>query len=148
MYILRASHNFEAAHHLKGHLGGCRNSHGHSYQVHIEISANHLQQEGPARGMILDFKDIKKMFKEYIDFYDHAMIIESNKFGDRVKEHFVDLKIGDLDVVEGTRVITVPYRPSAENMAQHFYDDLTALGMPVHSIEVYETRNNSAKYIK
>ena len=42
MYILKTSHNFEASHHLKGHLGGCRNNHGHSYQVYIEIA----QEEG------------------------------------------------------------------------------------------------------
>lgn len=148
MYILKASHNFEASHHLRGHLGGCRNNHGHSYQVHLEISDDKLQSEGPARGMIIDFKDIKKIFKDYIDFYDHAMIIEHNGFGHKRKEHYVDVKIGELDTIINTRVITVPYRPTAENMAKNFYEDLTELGIPVHSIEVYETRTNSAKYIK
>lgn len=146
MYILKTTHNFEASHHLKGHLEGCRNNHGHSYQVYIEIAQEDLQTEGAARGMILDFKDVKKIFKEYIDFYDHAMIIEHYDFGDKPTEHRVDVKIGDLDIVEQTRVITVPYRPTAENMCKYFFDDLVKLGVPVYSIEVYETRNNSAKY--
>ena len=146
MYLLKANHNFEASHHLQGHLAGCRHNHGHSYQVHIEVCGKELQKEGPARGMILDFGDIKKIFKEYVDFYDHAMIIEHHDFEPRT-EHFVDVKIGDLDVVKNSRVITVNYRPTAENMAKNFYEDLKKLGIPVHSIEVYETRNNSAKYV-
>lgn len=146
MYLLKTTHNFEASHHLKGHLGGCKNNHGHSYQVYLEIASEDLQESGPARGMIIDFKEIKKMFKEYVDFYDHAMIIENHEFGKKTKEHFVDVKIGNLDTIEQTRVITVPYRPTAENMCKNFYHDLLKMGVPVYSVEVYETRNNSAKY--
>lgn len=147
MYLLKATHNFEASHHLKGHLAGCKNNHGHSYQVYIEVGEEDLQQEGPARGMIIDFTDIKKMFKNYIDFYDHSMIIEHYGFGNKATEHNdVRVTIGDLDVIESTRVVTVPYRPTAENMCKHFFEDLTNMGIPVYSIEVFETRNNSAKY--
>ena len=89
---------------------------------------------------------LKKIFKEYIDFYDHSMIIEHYAFGNKPTEHRVDVKIGNLDVIDQTRVITVPYRPTAENMCKYFFDDLVELGVPVYSIEVYETRNNSAKY--
>lgn len=148
MYLLKTQYNFEASHHLKDHLGGCRNNHGHSYQVIIEISSDILKEHGAERGMIIDFSNIKKIFRKYIDFYDHAMIIEHYKFGSKRQEHRVNLQIGDLDVIKDTRVITVPYRPTAENMCKHFFNDLTELGIPVYSVEVYETRNNSAKYIK
>jgi len=50
---------FEAAHYLPFYKGACHNQHGHSYRLEIEVSGP-LQDDGPDRGMIVDFKLLKQ----------------------------------------------------------------------------------------
>ena len=61
---------FEIAcsHTLNWHPGKCANPHGHNYRIII-----YLQGELTENGVIEDFGDIKKLFKEKVDAkYDHA----------------------------------------------------------------------------
>ena len=141
-YILTATHNFESAHHLVGHNGKCANSHGHSYQVQIEVGGDSLIKDGSSRDMIMDFTDIKNTFKKFIDFFDHCYILEGKEF----KEHIVTMQIGMLARIDKTRVVEVPFRPTAERYSEFFYNELTKLGIPVHAITVWETRNNACRY--
>ncbi len=71
------------------------------------------------------------------DSYDHALIYEDGT-----------LKAATLAALqdENFRLIAVPYRPTAENFAKAFYEKLTADGLPVQSVTVYETPDNSARY--
>lgn len=59
---------FDAAHHLPGYDGPCKRIHGHTWKVRVGIS-------GPVdskTGMVLDFKDLKKMLEEeVVDRFDH-----------------------------------------------------------------------------
>ena len=43
-------------------------------------------------------------------------------------------------------MIEVPYRPTAEHFAKAFYETLSADGLPVLSVTVYETPDNCARY--
>lgn len=141
-YVLTAEHNFEASHNLIGHNGGCRNVHGHSYQVKIEVGGDTLIESGSSKGMVMDFTDIKNTFKKFVDGFDHCHIIQGTKF----QQHFVDIKVGDLEVVENCRVVEVPFRTTVEEYTKFFYDELTKLGIPVHAITIWETRNNACRY--
>ena len=59
---------FEAAHHLPKHNGVCRRTHGHRYELEIGISG----PVDPETGMIADFKNLKKMVKDWVvDRLDH-----------------------------------------------------------------------------
>lgn len=50
---------FEASHRLRFHEGACRNLHGHSYVLEVYVEGEE-QTEGPAKGMVVDFKALKR----------------------------------------------------------------------------------------
>lgn len=64
---------FDAAHHLHCYEGKCKSLHGHTYKLSITVSGyvNKI-------GIVMDFGDIKKMFKEVIDSkVDHRYLNEA-----------------------------------------------------------------------
>jgi 6-pyruvoyltetrahydropterin/6-carboxytetrahydropterin synthase len=68
---IRKTFRFESAHVLPFHPGKCARLHGHSYVLEVAIRGP-LQSDGPARGMILDFDEIKRIVRgEVVDVLDH-----------------------------------------------------------------------------
>jgi 6-pyruvoyltetrahydropterin/6-carboxytetrahydropterin synthase len=66
--------SFESAHFLPYYSGNCHNHHGHSYKLEVEISGP-IQTEGPEKGMIVDFKLLKKtVMDKVVDKLDHQML--------------------------------------------------------------------------
>ena len=58
---------FDAAHHLHEYEGKCKNLHGHTYRVIFGLSGF-----VDARGLMIDFGDIKDIWKSEIEIYlDH-----------------------------------------------------------------------------
>lgn len=137
MYIIKTEQSFDSAHFLAGYEGKCSNLHGHRWRVVVEVCAERLQQEGQLRGMVTDFGDIKQDLKELADFYDHALIYE--------KDTLRPLTLQALRE-ENFRLLEVPFRPTAENFARHFYSLIREKGYYVRTVEVYETPNNCAIY--
>ena len=137
MYILKTAAAFDSAHFLAGYNGKCANLHGHHWVIEVEAGSETLQETGEKRGMVIDFGDLKKAVRALADSYDHALIYEDGT-----------LKAATLAALqdENFRLIAVPYRPTAENFAKAFYEKLTADGLPVQSVTVYETPDNSARY--
>ena len=74
---------------------------------------------------------------ELADSFDHALIYESGS-----------LRPATLDALreEGFRLIELPFRPTAENLAKHFCELLCGRGLPVRCVTVYETPENCAVY--
>ena len=66
MYELKYQHKFSAAHKLNDYDGPCANVHGHTWKVDILVKTDSLNN-----GMVLDFKDIKKVID---DRFDHKFI--------------------------------------------------------------------------
>lgn len=63
---------FDAAHHLHAYDGKCTNLHGHTYKVVIHCSGKPNQI-----GIVVDFSDIKRLFKEKIESkLDHQYLNE------------------------------------------------------------------------
>jgi 6-pyruvoyltetrahydropterin/6-carboxytetrahydropterin synthase len=69
---------FEAAHQLPNHNGKCRNLHGHSYKLEVEVTGPIKEANGDSdEGMIMDFGDLKKIVQEeIIDLVDHQFLNE------------------------------------------------------------------------
>lgn len=68
---------FEAAHYLPNYEGKCRNIHGHSFTLEIEVSGTHqvLIGEGPKQGMVMDFGDLKEVVqREVIEKLDQTLL--------------------------------------------------------------------------
>lgn len=78
---------FEAAHYLPEHKGKCKNVHGHSYKLEVEVSygkGNAVNNEH----MVMDFGDLKNMVKILIDsLLDHSML--NDTFTVPTAEHMV-----------------------------------------------------------
>ncbi|MCM1530043.1 MAG: 6-carboxytetrahydropterin synthase QueD [Alistipes sp.] len=137
MYYLKTSASFDSAHFLHGYVGKCANIHGHRWTVEVSVSGSETEQTGEKRGMLIDFGDLKKILRSLADSFDHALIYESGS----LKESTL-IALND----EGFRLIEVPFRPTAENFARHFYGLLSEKGLSVKSVTVYETPDNCAVY--
>ena len=139
-YSLVSEHSFDAAHWLYGHCGLCKNLHGHNWRVEIKLKSNKLIEEGTSRDMVCDFKDLKRDFRELVDNFDHALIAEENTISDNLLNALIQ---------EGfERIRLVPFRPTCENFAPYFYNEMVAKGYNVESITVWETEINSCKYME
>ena len=137
MYILKTEAAFDSAHFLAGYHGKCANLHGHHWVISVEAGQEALQDSGKKRGMVMDFSDLKKAVRALADSYDHALIYEAGSL--------MPVTLAALRK-EGFRMIEVPYRPTAEHFAKAFYETLSADGLPVLSVTVYETPDNCARY--
>lgn len=137
MYILKTEHEFDAAHFLKGYDGKCSNIHGHRWKVVVSVGGQTLQTEGNDRGMVVDFSELKTDVKTLVDSFDHKLIIEDNS-----------LKQTTMKALEAEHfdIISLPMRPTAENFAKYFYDQMRVNGYQVIETMVYETPNNCAIY--
>jgi len=63
----------ECGHILSKHKEKCKNPHGHSRKIEISISANELDDND----MICDFKVFKLALGEYLDTFDHAILVNN-----------------------------------------------------------------------
>ncbi len=62
---------FEAAHHLPNYDGACKNLHGHTYKMEVEVAR--LGGRDKDSGMIIDFKNLKATVNELIiNRFDHS----------------------------------------------------------------------------
>lgn len=106
---------FEAAHMLPNHDGKCRKLHGHNYKLEVTVSGSRAT-EGPERGMIIDFSNLKKIVNEYLDNWDHAYL---NDF---------------------------MQNPTAENMVVLLLDNCKAQQLPVSRIKLWETDDSFVEW--
>lgn len=68
--------SFDAAHYLPNYEGKCKNLHGHTWKLEVEVSG----VAGGATGMIIDFANLKNAVSlEVISKFDHTLL------NDRVK---------------------------------------------------------------
>lgn len=137
MYILKVEHSFDSAHFLANYVGKCGNIHGHRWRIEVEILAEELVKDGQLEGMVIDFGDLKKDIKEYLDYYDHSLIVQENS----MRKELLELLIED-----NFKVIVVPFRTTAENFSKFFYESISEKGYKVKRVTVYETPTNSAAY--
>ena len=77
---------FAAAHHLPYHRGLCKNPHGHNFKLEITVSGE-VQKEGPERGMIMDFGNLKEAVGWALLDYDHCNL--NDKFDNPTAEIMV-----------------------------------------------------------
>lgn len=137
MYILKTKSEFDSAHFLKDYNGRCANIHGHRWVVAIEVGSETVLEEGPNRGMVVDFGKLKDDLKEETAKLDHTFIIEKGSIKDTTKTALED---------EGFSMFELDFRPTAENLAKYFYDVMSTKGYDVILAKVWETPENCAEY--
>ena len=126
---------FDAAHILTNHQGLCKNLHGHTYRVDVSVS----QPDNDRSDMVIDFKDLKQLATEVVcDRFDHAFIYNTESAGER--------EIAAVVERHGMRTVAIPFRSTAENLAQLFFNDLAARIPGLSSVRVWETADSCAEY--
>ena len=72
MYELMIKTDFAAAHQIKEAGGACENLHGHTWQVKVFLQGKKLSENG----MLIDFREVKKIVKIWVDKLDHQYLNE------------------------------------------------------------------------
>ena len=131
MYRVTQQIDFCYGHRLLNYEGKCKFLHGHNGRAVISLEGEKLDE----RGMLVDFTDIKRVLRSWIDnSLDHRMIMhESDPLLALLQEH-------------GQPVYIIPHNPTAENIARLIFEYAKQHGFPVVEVTMWETRNSSAAY--
>lgn len=128
--VTRVIH-FCYGHRLRQYEGKCKHLHGHNGQVEIELSSDRLD----ARGMVLDFDEIKRTIQTWIDqTLDHKMLLRKD-----------DPAAATLRQL-GEPIYLLDDNPTAESIAKHIFDYARAQQLPVTAVTLWETPNSFATY--
>lgn len=136
------------AHMLANHKGKCRNIHGHTYKMQVEISRDEpglVDNPGETdHGMVLEFNDVKDIINRLIvDKLDHAFLYWKDSTDPMEHEIAEILKKYDR------KMVVIDYRPTAEEMAVSFKDEIDKevkpMGVYVSSLIVWESPTSFAK---
>lgn len=135
---------WDMAHMLAGHLGLCKNLHGHTYKMHVKVCSKE-DSVCERQDMVMDFKDLKEIIKEkIIDSFDHSFAYWKGS-GDPV-----EIQIADALTKNGRKVVPLNFRPTAEKMAIYFHgllkEDLESKGFEIKNIKLWETPTSYAEY--
>ena len=100
---------WEMSHRLPFHDGLCKNVHGHSYKLLVEIEGD-LNDNG----MLLDYYDLKKIVFPLIDKLDHCCLCDKN-----------DSVLIDFLNQNEMKYLVIDKYTTAENIAQFIIEELS-----------------------
>ncbi len=131
MYSVATRIGFCYGHRLLEYDGICKHPHGHNATAEIEVRSGVLD----TRGMVVDFADLKRSVKGWIDReLDHKMILRRD-----------DPLVAPLQQL-GEPVLLVDTNPTVEFLAKMIYDFARSQGFPVVAVKVWETPSSFAAY--
>ncbi len=119
MFRAKVLGSFASAHRLREYEGDCERLHGHNYKVEVSVMAEELD----SIGIVMDFRELKRILNEIMDSLDHHYLNELDAFTER--------------------------NPSAENIAMHIHGLFKAqLVAPVqmHEVVVWENDRSCVIY--
>lgn len=124
---------WEMGHRLPEHFDKCRNIHGHSYKMLIE-----LEGEVKSNGMVMDYYDLKKIVRPLIENLDHAFLV--------YKEDKEIIEF--LEKMKSKKVI-IDFQSTVENICKYFLREISKIGFPDNitrvKVRVYETQDDFAE---
>lgn len=130
-YEVKREIHFCYGHRLLNYEGKCRWLHGHNARAVVVLAAAELD----ARGMVLDFSEIKRCVAEWIDEHlDHRMILHR------------DDPLLDTLRASGEPVYVLDVNPTAENLAKLIFERVREAGLPVVEVQLWETPASCATY--
>jgi 6-pyruvoyltetrahydropterin/6-carboxytetrahydropterin synthase len=126
---------WEMGHRLPNHPGHCRNLHGHSYRMVVEVEGD----VDPATGMVIDFADIKAIVKPLVDELDHAFLCQQD-----------DHEVRELLERNDWKRVMIPVPSTVENICALFVERLKpafAQEGPVtaFTVRIWETASSVAE---
>ena len=135
-YRVKRYHDISCGHRVCQQGSKCEHLHGHNYRIHFVCEAENLDDVG----RVIDFGEIKKRLCMWLeDNWDHRMLIWTR-----------DPWLAELKAIDGM-VYTVPFNPTAENMAKYLVtvvgpEQLRGTGIKLVECNIEETRKCSASF--
>ncbi len=124
--------NWEMGHRLPFHEGKCRNLHGHSYKMRVE-----LEGEIEENGMVMDYYDVKTLIEPIVENLDHSVMAYEK-----------DSELIDALKTLGSKVNIVPFQTTAENICLYFLNKIKEINKAKNitraRVWVFETENTYA----
>lgn len=127
-------YKWEMSHRLPFHEGPCKNIHGHTYRLIIELEGTLVNE-----AMVVDYYDIDQIFKPILQQLDHAFLCDKD-----------DVEVIDFLKSQGFKLFVIDYLTTSENIVTFFleiakkkfkyFDNLHSL-----KIRVYETEDAYAE---
>jgi 6-pyruvoyltetrahydropterin/6-carboxytetrahydropterin synthase len=131
MYLVTRRIDFCYGHRLLDYDGLCRHPHGHNAVVEVDVRTDELD----SRNMVVDFADIQRIVKGWIDReLDHKMILRHD-----------DPLVQVLEAL-GEPVFKVDSNPTVERISKLIFDMTHSQGLPVVAVRVWETPTCFAEY--
>jgi 6-pyruvoyltetrahydropterin/6-carboxytetrahydropterin synthase len=131
MYSVTKRIDFCYGHRLLDYNGICKHPHGHNAVAEIEVRTDALDM----RNMVVDFSDIKRIVKGWIDReLDHKMILRHD-----------DPLVKPLQSL-GEPIFIVDSNPTVERIARLIYEVSREQGLAVVRVTVWETPTSWATY--
>jgi 6-pyruvoyltetrahydropterin/6-carboxytetrahydropterin synthase len=131
MFQVTREIDFCYGHRLLNYDGKCKHLHGHNGRVVITLEAPDLD----ARGMVIDFSEIKQVVAAWIDDeLDHRMILDR-------KDPVVEI-LQEMD----EPLYLLDENPTAENIAKLIYQFTRDHGFPIVEARLWETPRCYATY--
>jgi 6-pyruvoyltetrahydropterin/6-carboxytetrahydropterin synthase len=100
---------WEMSHRLTFHDGLCKNIHGHSYKVRVELTG-----ELDENSMVLDYYDLHQIISPITEKLDHSFLCDKDD----------DLMLNFLKE-NNFRYVVMEKHTTAENMLEYFFDNTT-----------------------
>jgi 6-pyruvoyltetrahydropterin/6-carboxytetrahydropterin synthase len=131
MFRVTREIDFCYGHRLLDYEGKCRYLHGHNGRAVITLESATLD----ARGMVIDFSEIKRVVSNWIDEnLDHRMILRRD-----------DPAVGPLAKL-GEPMYLIDENPTAENIAKLIFDYAQSQDIPIVQARLWETPRCFATY--
>jgi 6-pyruvoyltetrahydropterin/6-carboxytetrahydropterin synthase len=124
---------WEMGHRLPNHFGKCKNVHGHSYKMLVE-----LEGEVAESGMVLDYFDLKQVVKPIVEELDHAFMVNAK-----------DTDIVDLLNKLNSKKVVINFDSTVENICLYILNKLVNHKFPENisgiKVKIYETYDDFAE---
>lgn len=118
MFEVKVETHFSSAHHLLNYKGKCENQHGHNWKVEVTARGNELD----GSNILIDFKVLKSVVNEIMDYLDHKDLNELNEFKNQ--------------------------SPSSEYIAKYIYFKAKEKISSISRVDVFETPTSRASYFE
>lgn len=127
---------FETAHRISSYQGACQHIHGHSYKLHVTVTGKEIGEDD----MLMDFKVLKQIVKEYIvDPIDHAIMLKRN-----------EVNRNDFGAMD-EKIFWMSSEPTAERMLEWMANQLQEVlpaKIELKRLRLFETENSFAEWKK
>lgn len=132
MKIAKEFH-WEMGHRLPEHFGKCKNIHGHSYRMIVE-----LQGDLNEHGMIMDYYDLKKIVNPLVEKLDHAFMVYEK-----------DIEIIRFLESMSSKKIIVGFQSTVENICKYILTEIKKQNLPSNvnklKVRIFESVDDYAE---